>query len=78
MLLEEYRSNSPPRARELTHTTRRTDVSGAGSLEETYAIKNIEMEGFKTKVIDCTMPYADANQPPGEFGVAGLLVLRGY
>jgi hypothetical protein len=35
------------------------------SLEETYAIKNIDMDGFKTKVIDCTMPYSDAQQPPG-------------
>jgi len=35
------------------------------SLEETYAIKNMTMEGFKTKVVDCTMSYSNANQPPG-------------
>ena len=35
------------------------------SLEEMYAIKNIDMEGYKTKVIDCTMEYKDAKNPPG-------------
>ena len=35
------------------------------SLEETYAIKNIDMAGFRTKVIDCTMPYVDPKAPPG-------------
>ncbi len=35
------------------------------SLEEAYAIKNIDVLGFKTITIDCTMPYADAKTPPG-------------
>jgi hypothetical protein len=35
------------------------------SLEEMYAPKNIDMEGYTTKVIDCTMDYSEAQNPPG-------------
>jgi hypothetical protein len=61
-LLYWYRSTNTDAERQ----ARRIDVEvPLLSLEEAYAIKNIDVLGFKTITIDCTMPYADAKTPPG-------------
>ena len=45
--------------------SKRIDVScPLISLEELYAIKNISLNDYKCKTIDCTIPYEDAARPP--------------